>query len=97
MKSNGAFKWFFYILLAILVSGSGSAVSQRVIEHQKIGTLLHENLTFTVAYDDPSWLWAAPFIRSLPGSAIVVIVTDTRTGSVKQIPCKRVGNLLICE
>ncbi|MDO8571340.1 MAG: hypothetical protein Q7R79_01545 [bacterium] len=97
MKSNGALNWFFYILLVLLVSGSSGTVSQRILENQKIGILQQKDLIFTVAYDDPSWLWAAPFIRSLPGSAIIVLVTDTRTGTTKQIPCKRVGDLLVCQ
>ena len=97
MKGNDALKWFFYSIIAILISGSSVPISKQLIENQKIGMLYHGGFTFTVVYDDPSWLWVAPFIRSLPPSSIVVIVTDSKTGATKQILCKREGGILLCK
>ncbi len=97
MKSNGALKWFFCSIIVILISGSSVPISKQLIENQKIGMLYHGGFAFTVVYDDPSWLWVAPFIRSLPASSIIVVVTDSRTGTVKQISCKREGGILLCK
>lgn len=97
MRSNGALILFFFLLMSLLLGGSTIPISKRLIENQTIGRLEYGALAFTVIYDDPSWFWARPFIQSLPGPSIIVLVTDTRTGTVKQIPCRRIGTTILCE
>lgn len=99
MKKNTALQLLFYSIIVLCINGSSVLMSipKHLIENQKIGILQHGNLTFTVIYDDPSWFWAGPFIRNLPGQSILVMVTDHRTGDSKQILCKRVGNTIVCR